>query len=102
MESASIAMVPVIFIEDRGRRALVRLPNGSKTSLAYASLTKTGARGHFVADPDESAVTAVAIATGPTASRSGERVASAWLSMRRRVTANGMTGCSAARMALNL
>jgi hypothetical protein len=50
-------MVPVVFIEDRGGRALVRLPNGSKTSLAYNSLTETDARGHFVPEHDGSAVT---------------------------------------------
>jgi hypothetical protein len=51
-------MVPVVFIEDRGGRALVRLPNGSKTSLAYNSLTETRARGHFVPERDGSGVTA--------------------------------------------
>jgi hypothetical protein len=51
-------MVPVVFIEDRGGRALVRLPNGSKTSLGYNSLTETDARGHFIPEHGGSAVTA--------------------------------------------
>jgi hypothetical protein len=58
VESGRIGMVPVVFIEDRGGRALVRLPNGSKTSLAYNSLTETDARGHFIPERDDSAVTA--------------------------------------------
>jgi hypothetical protein len=53
-----VAIVPVVFIEDRSGRALVRLPNGSKTSLAYNSLTETSALGHFIPDQDGSAVTA--------------------------------------------
>jgi len=51
-------MVPVVFLEDRGGRALVRLPNGSKTSLPYNCLTETRAGGHFVPEHDGSAVTA--------------------------------------------
>ncbi|WP_405142450.1 hypothetical protein OG589_34555 [Sphaerisporangium sp. NBC_01403] len=38
MEFGDVASVLVVFIEDRNGRALVRLPNGSKTSLPYASL----------------------------------------------------------------
>jgi hypothetical protein len=58
VESGRIAMVPLAFIEERGGRALVRLPNGSKTSLAYNSLTETQARGHFIPEHDGSAVPA--------------------------------------------
>jgi hypothetical protein len=57
-------MVPVVFIEDRGGRALVRLPNGSKTSLAYNSLTETSALGHLAPDQDSSAVTAYCLDCG--------------------------------------
>lgn len=38
MEPGDVASVLVVFIEDRDGRALVRLPNGSKTSLPYASI----------------------------------------------------------------
>jgi hypothetical protein len=38
MEPGDVASVLVSFIEDRNGRALVRLPNGSKTSLPYESL----------------------------------------------------------------
>jgi hypothetical protein len=58
VESGRIAIVPVVFIEDRGGHALVRLPTGSKTALAYNSLTETGARGHFLPERDGSAVIA--------------------------------------------
>jgi len=58
VDAGRVANVPVVFIEERSGRALVRLPNGSKTSLAYNSLAETSARGHFVAEPDDSAVTA--------------------------------------------
>jgi hypothetical protein len=43
VESGRIGMVPVVCIEDRGGRGLVRLPNGSKTSLGCNSLTETDA-----------------------------------------------------------
>lgn len=38
METSQLATVGVTFIEDRNGRALVRLPNGSKTSIAYDAL----------------------------------------------------------------
>lgn len=38
MEPGDVASVLVMFIEDRNGRVLVRLPNGSKTSLPYDSL----------------------------------------------------------------
>lgn len=43
MEPGDTATVVVSFIEDRNGRALVRLPNGSKTSLAYPTVTPTTA-----------------------------------------------------------
>jgi hypothetical protein len=38
MKPGDVASVLVMFIEDRDGRALVRLPNGSKTSLPYDCL----------------------------------------------------------------
>jgi hypothetical protein len=38
LEHGQWAMVRVQFIEDRAGRALVRLPNGTKSSLAYDAL----------------------------------------------------------------
>ena len=38
IERGDVASVLVQFLEDRGGRALVRLPNGSKTSLPYECL----------------------------------------------------------------
>ena len=49
-------MTPVTFIEDRNGRALVRLPNGSKTSLRYNALSSADAYGHFIPEVDDSAV----------------------------------------------
>jgi hypothetical protein len=48
--------VVATFIEDRGGRALVRLPNGSKTSVSYGSIQAHAARGHFVPAQDDGAV----------------------------------------------
>lgn len=46
MEPGDDATVEVSFIEDRNGRALVRLPNGSKTSLAYSVLTPRSISNH--------------------------------------------------------
>jgi hypothetical protein len=54
MESGQLASVVVTFIEDRNGRALVRLPNGSKTSISYDVLAPHSARGHFVPSPSGS------------------------------------------------
>lgn len=43
-------MLPVTFIDDRNGHALVRLPNGTKTSVGYDALDERPAWGHFVAD----------------------------------------------------
>ncbi len=48
MEPGEVALVPVTFIEERRGAALVRLPNGSKTTVEYEALEALGARGHFV------------------------------------------------------
>jgi hypothetical protein len=37
----------VTFIEDRGGRAIVRLPNGSKTTVDYGALQPTAGSVHF-------------------------------------------------------
>lgn len=57
LEPGDVASVSVVFIEDRNGRALVRLPNGSKTSIDYGALRKIGGPAHFAADPDGGAVT---------------------------------------------
>ena len=57
MEEGEFASVVVQFLEDRNGRALVRLPNGSKTSVAYDAIVPTGVDGiHIVmcgAGPNE-------------------------------------------------
>lgn len=49
MQPGQVALLPVTFIEDRAGRALVRLPNGSKTTVGLEALAAQPARGHFVA-----------------------------------------------------
>ncbi len=48
MEPGDLAYVGVVFVEDRNGRALVRLPNGWKTSLDYDALRVVGGPVHFV------------------------------------------------------
>jgi hypothetical protein len=38
LQSGDVASTLVVFLEDRNGKALVRLPNGSKTDLPYESL----------------------------------------------------------------
>lgn len=38
LQAGDVASILVVYLEDRNGRALVRLPNGSKTSLPYDSL----------------------------------------------------------------
>ena len=45
-----LATLGVVFIEERGGRALVRLPNGSKTSVNFGALRPLGGQVHFVQD----------------------------------------------------
>ncbi len=47
-----VALVPVTYIEERRGLALVRLPNGSKTSVQFDALDVLPARGHFVPAAD--------------------------------------------------
>jgi hypothetical protein len=56
VESGQLCNVVATFIEDRNGRALVRLPNGSKTSVPYGAATEVPARGHFVPAQDDSSV----------------------------------------------
>ena len=60
MEPGALAKITVVFVEDRNGCALVRLPNGSKTSLGYDALTTVGGHVHFVrgGSPEEPAETA--------------------------------------------
>ncbi|MCA9562507.1 MAG: hypothetical protein KC561_03415 [Myxococcales bacterium] len=53
MEPGNPAEVIVTFIEDRNGRALVRLPNGSKTSLDYDCLVGRSGKVHFLARPEQ-------------------------------------------------
>jgi hypothetical protein len=43
-------MLGVVFIEERNGRALVRLPNGSKTSVLRSCLRPKAGRVHFARD----------------------------------------------------
>jgi hypothetical protein len=61
MRSSELCHVIVTFIEDRGGRALVRLPNGSKTSVDYGALIPQGARGHFIPAEDGPSVRVLCI-----------------------------------------
>lgn len=45
-----LATLGVVFIEERDGRALVRLPNGSKTSVEFGALRSLGGPVHFVQD----------------------------------------------------
>lgn len=56
MEPGQLCRVVATFIEDRDGRALVRLPNGSKSSVPYGAIEGAQARAHFVASPDDSTV----------------------------------------------
>ncbi|MCP3995018.1 MAG: hypothetical protein GY722_08130 [bacterium] len=49
MKQGEFATVAVQFIEERNGRALVRLPNGSKTSLAFDALDAQGVHAHLPA-----------------------------------------------------
>jgi hypothetical protein len=44
------ATLGVVVVEDRNGRALVRLPNGTKTSVSYSALRGLGGPVHFVRD----------------------------------------------------
>jgi hypothetical protein len=54
MEPGELAELRVTFIEDSRGRAVVRLPNGSKTTLDYDSLESRGGHAHFVRNADGS------------------------------------------------
>lgn len=54
----ALAVLHVTFIEDRAGRAIVRLPNGSKTTLDYDALRVLGGSVHFVAKVDRTGETA--------------------------------------------
>jgi hypothetical protein len=56
VEPGQLCTVVATFIEDREGRALVRLPNGSKTSIPYGAAKEAPARGHFVPAADGSSV----------------------------------------------
>lgn len=58
VEPGQLALVPVTFIEEREGLAVVRLPNGSKTTLAFDALEAAAGFGHYVPDDDGSGVTA--------------------------------------------
>ncbi|MBK6870380.1 MAG: hypothetical protein IPJ14_06810 [Kineosporiaceae bacterium] len=59
MEPGQLALIPVTFVEDRDGRALVRLPNGSKTSIEYDVLDARAALTHFIRSVDGRGVTAL-------------------------------------------
>ena len=52
LEPGEYATLGVTFIEDREGRAIVRLPNGSKTTVEYGSVRPVGGAAHFVRDGD--------------------------------------------------
>ena len=52
MQPGELCSVTATFIEDRSGRALVRLPNGSKSSVPYGALIGLNVRGHFVPSLD--------------------------------------------------
>lgn len=58
VEPGALAVLHVTFIEDRAGRAIVRLPNGSKTTLDYEALRVLGGSVHFVAKADRTGETA--------------------------------------------
>jgi hypothetical protein len=47
LEPGELASLSVTFIEDRSGRAVVRLPNGSKTTVDYDGLRRIGGSAHF-------------------------------------------------------
>ncbi|HVM35599.1 MAG TPA: hypothetical protein VM784_09660 [Actinomycetota bacterium] len=58
IKPGDFATLGVVFIEERGGLALVRLPNGSKTTVEFGVLRPLGGPVHFVQDlggPDETA-----------------------------------------------
>lgn len=61
MEPGQLALIPVTFVEDRDGRALVRLPNGSKTSIDYDVLDVRPGETHFIVGSDGAGVTAVCV-----------------------------------------
>lgn len=56
MKPGQLCAVVATYIEDRNGRALVRLPNGSKTSIPHGSYVADSVRGHFVPAQDDSYV----------------------------------------------
>jgi hypothetical protein len=50
VQPGDLAMLGVVFVEERGGRALVRLPNGTKTSVEFSALRPVGGPVHFVHD----------------------------------------------------
>jgi hypothetical protein len=56
VKPGQLCNVVATFIEDRDGRALVRLPNGSKTSIPYGATVEVPAQGHFVPAEDGSSV----------------------------------------------
>lgn len=48
LEPGELANLGVTFIEDRNGRAILRLPNGSKTTVDYDALRLVGGSVHFV------------------------------------------------------
>ena len=57
-EAGDLATLGVVFIQDRDGQALVRLPNGSKTTVDYGALRRVGGPVHFVRDPTGEGATA--------------------------------------------
>jgi hypothetical protein len=57
MEPGQFAAIPVTFLEDRDGRALVRLPNGSKTRLPYGAMSELPGRGHVTPGTDDTDMT---------------------------------------------
>ena len=55
MEPGELATTTVTFLEERDGRALVRLPNGSKTSIAFDALAPLGVSAHLVRGDDATA-----------------------------------------------
>jgi hypothetical protein len=48
LELGELVTIGATFIEDRGGRAIVRLPNGSKTTIDYDALRPVGGSVNFV------------------------------------------------------
>ncbi len=57
MDPSQVALLPVTFIEERNGKALVRLPNGSKTSVQFDALDVQPLWAHFVVSRSGSGVT---------------------------------------------